>query len=110
MDSVVIDSSVAIKWFFEEPDWERARQILADGQAGNLELIAPDFILTELANVIWKKHRIEGLDATDAQRIYKQARAISCTLLPAVDLLDDAFELAMVHGRTVYDMLYVALS
>ena len=49
----VIDTSVAVKWFVEEPGRDLARQFLkADGQR-----VAPDFLIAEVANVLWRRQR-----------------------------------------------------
>lgn len=109
MDRVVIDSSVAIKWFFTEPDSAQAHELLAGHQAGALELLAPDLIYTEVANICWKRHQFQGIAAHDAQQVVQAFRTIRFQVTTAVDLLDDALSLAMQHGRTVYDSLYLAL-
>lgn len=47
--TLVIDASVAAKWYVAEPD---SRPALAVGARGGL--IAPDLILAEVANILWK--------------------------------------------------------
>ena len=54
MDSLVVDSSVAIKWFVAETYATEANRILTDYQAGNLLLLAPDLINAEVGNIVWK--------------------------------------------------------
>lgn len=41
MTNLVVDASVAIKWFIPEPLSVEARRILDDYQAGSLSLLAP---------------------------------------------------------------------
>ena len=48
--TVVIDASVALKWFVEEQGTEQAAALLA----GQDLLIAPDLIVAEVANAGWK--------------------------------------------------------
>jgi len=50
---LVVDASIAVKWLIAEPHSHEARRLLAP----RIDLHAPDFILTEVANVIWKKAR-----------------------------------------------------
>ncbi len=107
---VVIDSSVAIKWFVAEHDSAQARGILVAGIAGQLDLIAPDFIAIELGNIVWRQQRFAGMSLADAERVQQLTRQLNCTLFPASDLLDSAFRLACQFQCTVYDMLYVALA
>ncbi len=71
---------------------------------------APDLISAEVGNVVWKKHRFQGLALADAQQIIDEFRKLTITLTPTAELLDEAFRLAVANGRTVYDSLYIALS
>jgi predicted nucleic acid-binding protein len=66
MEPVVVDSSVAMKWFVPENHSADARRILTGYQAGELTFLAPDLIYVEVGNVVWKKHRLQGLDYADA--------------------------------------------
>jgi predicted nucleic acid-binding protein len=52
MDQVVVDSSVVIKWFVDEPYSAEAGRILTQYQNSGLSLLAPDLIYAELGNVI----------------------------------------------------------
>jgi predicted nucleic acid-binding protein len=110
MPNLVVDSGVAIKWFVPEPYSIQARQLLSDYQSGSLSFIAPDLINAEFGNIVWKKHSFQGLDATDAQTVIDEYRKISFTLTSTALLLEEAYHLAATHHRTVYDMLYLALS
>lgn len=110
MANLVVDSSVAIKWFIPEPYSTEARRILDSYKTGALSFLAPDLINAEFGNIVWKKHLFQGLDATDAQAIIDEFRKITFSLTSTAALLDEAYRLAATHSRTVYDMLYLALS
>ena len=110
MENVVVDSSIAIKWFVVEPYSEDARKVLDGYQVGDLNLLAPDLINSEIGNIIWKKHRLQGLSTSDALEIIDVFQTISFAFTPTADLLNEAYRLAVAHQRTVYDMMYVALS
>jgi len=110
MDYAVVDSSVVVKWLVVEPYSTEARRLLSDYQSGSLTLLAPDLLYAEIGNIIWKKHRFQGLAAADAQLIIDTFRTLSFTITPTSLLLDDAYRLAIVHQRTVYDGMYLALS
>jgi predicted nucleic acid-binding protein len=47
----VVDASVAVKWFADEPLFDKARELQQHS------LAAPDLIFAEAANVIWKLWR-----------------------------------------------------
>ena len=110
MDKVVVDSSVVIKWFVTEPHSAEAHRVLAEYQAGALNFLAPDLLYAEMGNIVWKKHRFQGVATADAQLIIDNFRALTFTVTATVVLLEDAYRLAVRHQRTVYDSLYVALS
>ncbi len=110
MANLVVDSSVAIKWFLPEPFSTEARRILDGYQTGADTFLAPDLINAEFGNIVWKKHLFQGLDATDAQTVIDEFRKIAFMHISTAALLEDAFLLAVAHRRSVYDMLYLALS
>ncbi len=47
MDKIVVDSSVAIKWFVVEPLSSQAHRILDSYRTGALGLYAPDLMFAE---------------------------------------------------------------
>lgn len=111
MTGLVLDSGVIVKWFVAEPHSTEARRIFAEYRAGNLSLLAPDFIHAEFGNILWKKQTLQGFNPIDAANIVLNFRTqVQITLTSTADLLDDAYRLAVTHKRTVYDMLYLALS
>jgi predicted nucleic acid-binding protein len=48
---IVVDASVAVKWFIHEPDRPAARRLLVPQS----RLIAPDLIVAEVASAMWKR-------------------------------------------------------
>lgn len=110
MDILVVDSSVAVKWFIPEIYTDRARKIYSRYQNGDIGLIAPDFIHAEVGNIVWRKQIFEGMSAADAEAVIANFQAIGIDLASSADLLPSAYSLAITHKVTVYDALYVALS
>ncbi|MDQ3928681.1 MAG: type II toxin-antitoxin system VapC family toxin [Chloroflexota bacterium] len=106
----MIDSSVVIKWFVAENNTAEALQVRAKYDADELELLAPDFINIEVGNILWKKHKLGLLLATEAEIIFNDFLTIELELTAATDLLKDAYSIATTHGPSVYDSLYIALS
>lgn len=110
MPHLVVDSSVAVKWFVVEPYSTKALEILNQYREGTISFLAPDLINAEFGNIIWKKHVLQGLAASDAQSIVHDFRALPFRFVSTATLLEDAYALAVKHHRTVYDSLYLALS
>jgi predicted nucleic acid-binding protein len=110
MSGLVVDSSVAVKWFIVEPYSAEARRILDAYQRGAVSFLAPDLINAEFGNIVWKKQVFQGLSAPDAQDVLDEFRRLQFSFTPTAQLLDDAYKIAATHRRTVYDALYLALS
>jgi predicted nucleic acid-binding protein len=110
VDKVVVDSSVVIKWFVVEPYSTEAHRILEAYHAGTLTLLAPNLLYAEVGNIVWKKHRFQGLATADAHEILTAFRLLTFVLTSSAELLEEAYRLAVTHQRTVYDALYLAFS
>ncbi len=102
--SVVVDASVAIKWFVEEPLWERADALTRHPES----LLAPEFLIAEVTNVAWKKVMRNEIDSGQAHEIATTiGRSIPRFYSSAV-LNDRALQIALALGHPVYDCLYLA--
>jgi predicted nucleic acid-binding protein len=103
---LVVDASVAAKWLVREPLSDPAVAILDSPD----ELLAPDLLLPEVGNVLWKKVRSGEL--TDAMALERFAALMSMgvKVVTALSLSARALHLALQTGRTVYDSMYLALA
>ena len=110
MSKLVVDSSVAIKWFVAEVDDQKAKAILTAQRNNTISLFAPALLYTEVGNILWKKHRQGILTINKAQQTLAELRTIPLTIVPDSEPLDEALRLAIQHNRSVYDSLYLALS
>jgi len=104
--SIVVDASVVAAAFFPEPHRAAAAALLADGE----ELVAPDLLLAEVANVIWKRHGRGEIEAAEANDLLADVLRLPISYIPAAELIESALELAVAVRRTVYDSLYLALA
>jgi predicted nucleic acid-binding protein len=106
MTTLVVDASVALKWFIPEAGHEHAETLLDS----KFSLLAPDLLWTEVANVIWKLRRREQLSIDQARGIVDQFDTMPVTLIESRTLLGTATSLAIETDRTVYDALYLAVA
>jgi predicted nucleic acid-binding protein len=106
MKRLVLDASVVVKLFFEEEHSEAAEKQFASAE----QLLAPDLLWIEVANVIWKRQRRGDLSHEAAAEILSQVLRLPVQAYPSAELLPDALELATRLDRTVYDSLYLALA
>jgi predicted nucleic acid-binding protein len=102
----VVDASVAVKWVIPE--------VLSD-QASSLRgrtdrLLAPDLLLPEAANALWKKLMRREITAREAAQAIDLLMASGLDLRPSGPLLSRALTLARRSRHPVYDCLYVALA
>jgi predicted nucleic acid-binding protein len=104
----IVDSSVVAKWVVDEPDREKARELIAP----DIFLRAPDLIVSELANIFWKKATRGDLTAEKAierlDAILRDHIDVTVHLLPARILGKRALQIAAATGQTAYDSLYLA--
>src|SRR2546425_6758394 len=108
MTDLVIDSSVAVKWFVDEDYSAEAHRIFDEYLGDNLSFLAPDLIYAEFGNIMWKKQTFRGFDPTDAENIITEFQTqIAFTVTSNSELLEEAYHLAVKHQRTVYDALYL---
>lgn len=105
---LIVDSGVAVKWIIEEPDSTVADQILQSYQQSQVAFYAPDLILPEVGNIIWKKVIFSGLDISDAKAAITKFDSIPFELIDSSSLFDDAFSISVSFKRTFYDSLYLA--
>jgi predicted nucleic acid-binding protein len=104
--TVVVDASVAVKWYVDEPGARAARDLVASGE----RLVAPTLVLTEVANALWRKRRLKLVEADQARRAVQTLPRVLHVLEPLEDLNEDAFALADDLDHPVYDCLYVVLA
>jgi predicted nucleic acid-binding protein len=106
VSAIVIDASVAVKWFFPEIHAAAAQRVLK----GRRPLLAPDLIWAEVGNALWKRFQRGEVTREAAQGILRDFRQFPLQTHPAKTLLEPAWALAAQYHITVYDSLYLALA
>ncbi len=71
---------------------------------------APEFLLVEAANVLWKKRRNGGIGPDDPADMLAFIASASVTYHANGPLIARALEIAIATTRTVYDCIYLALA
>jgi predicted nucleic acid-binding protein len=72
--------------------------------------IAPDLLISERANVFWRRCRQGDITPAEAMESVADLVTLNIPLVPATSLVQSALQLALQHQRTVYDALYLALA
>jgi predicted nucleic acid-binding protein len=107
---IVLDASVAVKWFASEPGSAEAKSLARSDE----ELVAPELVQVEVASALVKKVLRQQLDlkeARDALSLWFEAiNDGDVVLLPDADHLAAASELALQLAHPLADCLYLALA
>jgi len=104
--TVVVDASVALKWFIEEEGSDRAAAMLT----GPDLLIAPDLIIAEVAYAGWKAMRSGSMLAQQHDHAAARLSLAFDELTPLALLAPRTVEISRVLDHPVYDCFYLALA
>jgi len=83
---ITIDASVAVKWFVDEPGTDKAIQLLESDD----QLIAPELIISEVANAVWRRAAAGDIDREQAMAIPHALMQVLSDVTPVRELIDDA--------------------
>jgi predicted nucleic acid-binding protein len=100
----VVDASVAVKWLVEERDSNAAKRLLELEE----KLVAPDFVLVKVGNVMWKKVRRSEIEVEQSIAGVQTLPGYFDELAPSASLLIRALAIAVELDHPVYDCLYLA--
>ena len=103
---LVVDASVAIKWFVPEVHSEAALRLLKEER----ELLVPDLVWGEIGNILWKKRWRNEMTDEDARFVLHRVDRLKLNVHSSQKLKETAWSLATRLKRTFYDSLYLALS
>lgn len=102
---LVVDASVAVKWLVVEEHSADARGLLDDE-----ELHAPRLLVSEVANAVWRKVRLDQVDRGAAGQLLATVSDMPIRWHADETICADAIRLAIAHDRPVYDLMYLALA
>ena len=104
--TLVIDASVALKWFVEENGTRQAAALLA----GSDMLVAPDLIVAEVCNAGWKAVRAGMMRPEQHDHAAARLALAFDELLPLAPLAERAVVLSRRLGHPTYDCFYLVLA
>lgn len=111
MRFLVVDTSVAVKWFRgrdSEPNADPAAALLDAHLEGRILLVAPDLLLYELGSALARASEVADREKEAA---VVAAGALGLRLLPAAAAAPAAaMRIALRDGLTFYDACFVALA
>lgn len=105
MSTLVIDASIAVKWVVQEPGSAEASALRSKAR-----LIAPDLLVPECANILWKKVQRKEVSSDEAMLAARLLQGVDIELSPMRPLLDATTGLAIALDHPAYDCVYLALA
>jgi predicted nucleic acid-binding protein len=103
---LVVDASVALKWFVEEDGSREAASLLTRGDV----LIAPDLIIPEVCNATWKMLRRGMMRESQQTAAMTRLPSILDELAPTGALAPRAAALSTLLDHPAYDCFYLVLA
>lgn len=105
---LVVDASIAVKWFKPDEKSSRADFFLEEHITGRESIFVPVLILYEVANALRVSRRLSRSEIEDALRLLTDVRL---TYIPPDDtLLMDSLAISEATKLSLYDASYVALA
>jgi predicted nucleic acid-binding protein len=105
VNALVIDASIAVKWVVEENGTAEALALRQKAK-----LIAPELLVAECANILWKKVQRNELLKEAALLAARLLQSAEIELLATRPLLEAATRLAIEIDHPAYDCMYLALA
>ena len=103
---LVVDASVAVKWFVREENSDSAGRLLE----GDHDLHAPRLMAAEVGNALWQKARVGELEPGRAGALANAIAGIGVRWTDDELVCSEAVRLALALNRPVYDCVYLALA
>ena len=108
LQEIVIDSSIAVKWFSEEEKSADAVELRNDHVKGLVVLVTTPLLACELANALRYKPDYDSVRLVEAMRYLFKLHLREATI--DAELLERSSEIAFRGDVTIYDAIPVALA
>lgn len=103
---LVLDASAAIEVVLDRSKAAQFVRLLGDAD----QVLAPDLLVSEVVNAIWKYHQFENLGLNICDRALELAFGLVDVIVSCKDLYREAFLLSRSARRPAYEMFYLALA
>jgi predicted nucleic acid-binding protein len=103
---VVLDASAAVEVALDGKHAERLSELIAEASVR----LAPEMLLPEVANALWKYHQFERLQEIACLRALAFAAGLVDSLVSNSSLAREALSMGIAAKTPIYDMFYLALA
>lgn len=107
---LVLDTSVAVKFYVPEEGHEQARELLAFVENGGARLLAPSTMGAEFWNALWQKYRRGEIEKEIVRETWEKVSDAPVSLFDPDSLMPTAVGIAYETEVIVYDALFLALA
>jgi predicted nucleic acid-binding protein len=109
--TLVVDASVAVKWQLDDEEHvDRANAIRSAFIRGAIALVVPVIFAVEWANAINVAIARRRFPAEEWREALEDLETLQIPVKSPPGLLSEAWQIARLYNRTVYDGLYMALA
>lgn len=108
MEEVVLDSSVVVKWFLNETDSTKAKELVDKLLAGKIKIFVPEIILLELINSLSLGAKLSKEEIKTAISYFYNLNLIIVTLKRS--LIEKTLEIATEFKIASYDAFFMAVA
>jgi predicted nucleic acid-binding protein len=102
----VLDASAAVAIAMNLPESFKFQSLLESSDL----VIAPDLLVAEVSNAIWKYVKAGVIDVEEGERALERATGIVDTYETSLILYKESYSLSVSHLHPVYDALYLVLA
>ncbi|KKX25702.1 type II toxin-antitoxin system VapC family toxin [Rhizobium sp. LC145] len=102
METLVLDASIAIKWVVEEEGTDDAVSLRS-----RFRFVAPELIIPECANILWKKVQRGELSRDEAVLAARLLERAGIDFLSMSGLLEETTALSIALSHPAYDCAYL---
>ena len=110
MKILIVDASVAAKWFLREAQHEIASELRRAADNDDLKLLVPEVFYLEMGSIFRKKVKEGLLKPQDALETFARLEEISMDRYSDKELAEVSLEIALKYEISVYDAAYVGLA
>lgn len=108
MTSIIVDTSVAIKWYAEEHEGDllKARELRKRIVEGSFSLVCPEIIILELINALRYGKKLLSEECIQSIRSFVEL----CSEMVPIPKADAIVEVVYQQAMASYDAAFVALA
>lgn len=109
-DILILDASVALKWFFKEEMAEEAFLLMEGLHRKEIRMVVPEIFYSEFANACWKYAKKKIIPVSRALAATDSLNHVPLESYSDRELTDVALENALRFNIPIYDGIYLALA